>query len=270
VNVLSEPGDIPDLSPGDHVCWLLDDPAAYTVIAAALLAEGVRLGQRPIVFGPEGSASLEDLASMAAIAVDPRAFFLGGRTVNPVAMLEVFREQTALARAEGYDGLRVVADMDGLLPKPPTTAGTVCFELRLDRLAREFNMTIVCAYRRSSFDTAAINGALSVHPAQIGSDGPPQFRFVAAEPGTWKLSGEVDLAVRVAFEAALTTAVSLGDCVVDVTALEFLDIAGMRAVAHVARDAEARVQLLGASSALRRFWELGGLGEFAPKVQLGP
>jgi hypothetical protein len=124
-----------------HVCWLVSDPAAYDELAAALLAEGGRLGQRPVAFGPD--------------VVSPG---------TPAAIMDLIRELAATASADGHGGLRVVADMDCILPLHLSTADIVALELRLDRLLSELNATVVCAYRRSSFDTTAIAGALAVHP----------------------------------------------------------------------------------------------------------
>jgi anti-anti-sigma factor len=267
VEILTD-GGVRDLRVGEHVCWLLDDPATYTGVAAELLAEGSRRGQKPVVFGPEGSAPLAQLAAGAAIAVDPHATFIGGGPLDPMILLALFREQAALAEADGYEALRVVADMDWLLPWEPTTEQIVSFEIQLDRLIRELKATIICAYRRSSFDTAAIAGALSAHPAQLGDNERPHFRFVADGPGSWRLTGEIDLGVRCALEAAVAAATAQGDCVIDISGLDFIDVAGMRAIASAGQG--RAMELRGASPALRRLWELSGFSELAPTVQLGP
>jgi ABC-type transporter Mla MlaB component len=260
--------EVGDLRRGSHVCWLVDDPAIYTDVAAALLSDGSRLGQKPVVFGPADSPNLAELEPAAAIAADPHVAFLDSGPLDPDAMFAMFRAQSALAEAAGYDGLRVVADMDWLLPGRPTVEAIVGFELLLDRVVGELNATVVCAYRRTSFDTAAIAGALAVHPLQFGSSEQPQFRLVAGGADSWRLAGEVDLAVGAAFAAALVAALSLGDCEVDVADLEFLDVAGMRAVAEAARVARVGVRLRGASPMLQRSWRLARFDEVAPMVQL--
>jgi anti-anti-sigma factor len=227
-----------------HVCWLVSDPAAYDELAAALLAEGGRLGQRPVAFGPD--------------AVNPG---------TPAAIMDLIRELAATASADGHGGLRVVADMDCILPLHLSTADIVAFELRLDRLLSELNATVVCAYRRSSFDTTAIAGAIAVHPEQLGSGPRAPFRFVAAPRGRWQLSGEVDMTTREAFAAACGTAATLGDCVIDVTDLRFIDISGMRAIAQGAQAAGDAIRLQGASADLRRLWDVCGFNDYAPNVQ---
>ncbi len=236
--------EIRDLGVSGHVCWLVSDPGAYEGLAAALLAEGDGLGQRSVAFGPD--------------AADPG---------TPAAIMNLIRELAAKASADGYGGLRIVADMDCILPLHLSTADIVAFELQLDRLLSELNATVVCAYRQSSFDITAIAGALAVHPGQLGSGPRPPFRFVAGPQRHWRLSGEVDMSMQEAFAAACGTAATLGDCVIDVTGLSFIDIAGMRALAHGARAADDGIRLRGASADLRRLWDMCGFQDFASEVQ---
>lgn len=235
---------IGDLGVSGHVCWLVSDPDAYEGLAAALLAEGGALGQRPVTLGP---------GTVAA--------------GTPAAIMGLIRELAAKALADGCGGLRIVADMDCILPLHLSTADIVAFELQLDRLLSELNATVVCAYRQSSFDTKAIAGALAVHPEQRGSGPRAPFRFVAGPQRHWRLSGEVDMTMHEAFATAVGTAATLGDCVIDVTGLSFIDLSGMRAIAHGARAAGDGIRLQGASADLRRFWDICGLKDVAPKVQ---
>jgi hypothetical protein len=119
------------LGRGDHVCWLVDDAETYAESAATILAGAHALRQKPVAFGPEGSPALMQLEPMAAIAADPYVKFLDRGPFVPETMLVMFREQSALARAEGYDGLRLVADMDWLLSGQPTIDAIIGFELLL-------------------------------------------------------------------------------------------------------------------------------------------
>ncbi|MDX6287123.1 MAG: hypothetical protein QOG53_2608 [Frankiales bacterium] len=254
------------LGRGDHVCWLVDDAETYAESAATILAGAHALRQKPVAFGPEGSPALMQLEPMAAIAADPYVKFLDRGPFVPETMLVMFREQSALARAEGYDGLRLVADMDWLLSGQPTIDAIIGFELLLDRVVAELGATVVCAYRRSSFDTDALVGALAVHPVACPDDS-PQFRFVNGDGQSWQLSGELDLAVAPMFAAAFRAAATQSPCVVDISRLAFIDVAGMRTIAEAGRETHG-VQLRGASSTVRRVWQMTGFDEFAPMVQL--
>ncbi len=234
---------IRDLGISGHVCWLVSDQGAYDGLAAALLAEGEGLGQRSVSLGPD--------------TVDAG---------TPAAIMGLVRELAAKAPADGYGGTRIVADMDFILPLHLSTRDIVAFELQLDRLLSELNATVVCAYRRSSFDTTALAGALAVHAEQFGSGLRAPFQFVAGRRH-WRLSGEVDVTMQEAFAAAVGAAATLGDCVIDVTGLSFIDVSGMRAIAHGALAAGDGLRLRGASADFQRFWNISGFKDLAPEVQ---
>jgi hypothetical protein len=179
----------------------------------------------------------------------------------------MFEQQTALARGEGYRGLRVVADMDWLRPLRPATDEILAFELRLDHHVSALGATIVCAYRTSSFDTAALSASLCVHPIAVSGGAPPQFKLIAGPPDCWKLMGEVDCAVVSDFRTAIATAVGAGPRVVDASALDFVDVGGMRAIAEAARAVETEVHILGARGAIVRAWGSAGFADAAPTVE---
>jgi len=251
-----------------HACWVVDDPADYVKSAADLLTEGTRIDHK-VVFGPRGDV-LDEIAAVAgATAFDPATAYPSGK-LDPVIMCGILRSYAVRAREDGYSGLRVVADMDWLLPFRPQMAQIISLELQLDRLIAELDVTLVCAYRTSSFNTAAIIAALTVHSAQRGGHPLPQFRFTAAGPQSWRLSGEIDLRVSDIFLAALGTAASLGECVIDVSGLRFVDVSGMRTLAVASWTAASGIRLLGASHGLRRLWDLCGFAQAAPLVQLSP
>jgi anti-anti-sigma regulatory factor len=253
---------------GSHVCWVVDDDAGYRERAATLLDDGKAAGQKTAVFGPSTSAALAELRSAAAIVADPYVDFLERGPLEPERMFAMFCEQSARARDEGYDGVRVVADMDWLLPAWPSRSAIIEFELLLDRVVSELDATVLCAYRRSSFDDSAIDGVLCVHPQWTGHRDEPPFCLVARDPHTWELCGEVDATVLPEFTSVLATATMQGPRVIDAAGLEFIDVAGMRAIARTARAADATIELRRTRTSLRRYWRLAGFDEFAPAVKL--
>jgi anti-anti-sigma factor len=269
VTVVVDLAGLNGLPGGSHVCWVVDDEAWYGNLAAGYLGEGEDLAQKTVVFGPEGSCHLVALGEIAKTAVDPHAAFLEGRSLEPQTMFAVFREQSAIARAEGYEGLRVVADMDWLLSASPSSEDIIAFEVLLDHVVAELDATVICAYRRSSFDHSTIAGALCVHPLRFGHYEQPQFSLLAQNTDGWRLSGEVDLAGSFAFAAAFA-ATAQEPCILDVTGLDFIDVAGMRTIAETARSTEVSVQLHGARDTLRRNWQIAGFHEWAPTVELHP
>ena len=267
MNLTECAADLHDLPSGSHICWIVDESVDYADRAAVLLAQGEMRGQKTVLFGPKLSVDLGRLHLAAAIVADPSVAFLNEGELEPELIIAAFREHTAVARAEGFSSLRVVADMDWLLAVHPNIDAIVGFELLLDRLVGELDATVVCAYRRSSFDTDAIRAALTVHPLAHGDEKAPQFRLTAADDGAWHLRGEIDLCVLPVFRAALA-AIADRPCVIDAADLEFIDFGGLRIVVEAAASSGASVQLRGAPRHLLRVWDLAEFASLAPTVQL--
>jgi hypothetical protein len=258
-----------DLVAGSHVCWVLDEDGAYRETAGPLLLDASLRGQKAVLLGPANSGSFRELSPAAAIAVDPFVAWLDRGPLLPDTVFAALHELAALASTEGYDGLRVIADMDWLLPTHADRGTLAAFEVLLDRVLAEIGATMICAYRRSSFDTDAIVGALSVHPLRSGHAAAPQFSLLARGDGSWRLAGEVDMAVLSAFAAAFGAAANAApSLVVDVAELEFIAVAGLRTIAEAARAGPVKVQLRGARRTLRRVWTHGTFDELAPSVDL--
>jgi anti-anti-sigma regulatory factor len=261
-----ELGDLACLTPGSHVCWVLDAEASLAEAAAACLLDGNERGEKTVLFAPHDTVDRPELRRLAKIAADPREL-IDQRRLNPHTLLGMFREQLGIARMEGYEGLRVLADTDWVLPVSPTLQEMIAFEVLLERVIADAGATAICAYRQESFERHAIAGALCLHPLRFGTHEQPSFTLLAGAAGAWRLSGEVDLAVLEAFDAAFAAA-AREPCVVDVSELRFIDLGGMRTIAEHARSADTSIQLRGARTALRHVWRLAGFDRMAPSVEL--
>jgi anti-anti-sigma factor len=79
--------------------------------------------------------------------------------------------------------------------------------------------------------------------------------------------GELDAASSKELETALVDARAEGSVALDLTDVSFIDSSGLRVVTGAARDAEAGsvgFVICGASEAVRRIFEITGLGELLP------
>lgn len=244
------------LSPGSHVCWVVDGAPRYLEGAATVLTDSRAIGQKTLVFGPARSRALHALAPLAALAADPREAVLACGPLVPDVMLDAFRRETALALDEGYEGLTVVADMGWLPPLDADALTIVGFELLLDELVAELGATVVCAYQRPSFEPPLITGVLGVHRVRAGHGDRPPFSLVSAGGGRWALAGEIDAGVAPLLEAVLSPAMQRERCEVDVSGLTFIDAAGMRALAQAATTAGVELRLRAPRIDLARWWRL--------------
>jgi hypothetical protein len=249
---------------GGHESWTVEDGETYVIGVERLLGLAQRRNEKAVLFGPERTTPPPGLTRRPAAWADPRTSFLDGGPLVPEVMFSVFGQQVELARREGYSGLMVVADMDWLLPLGLSAVEIASFELLLDRRIREVGATVVCAYRRSSFDQRTLTASLCVHPLDVADELPP-FRLVAGPNAGWCLSGEVDLADADLFEAALGAAATRGERDIDVSDLLFIDTSGMRAMAREALGSPIR--LSGARSIVRRSWQVSGFAEDVPTLE---
>lgn len=249
---------------GGHLRWTVDDDESYLAGVDFLLGLAERRNEKPVLFGPEAGGPPRGLARHPAAWADPRTAFLGGGPLVPATMFSAFGQQIELARSEGYTGLMAVADMDWLLSLEPSIDELISFELLLDRRINELGATVVCAYRSASFDRAMLAGTSCVHPIDAGGPA-PQFRFIAGPAGGWRLSGEVDFDVAGHFESAVRGATSCGDCEIDVSELDFMDVAALRATVRGAGGSTIRFS--NAKAVPRRIWHLSRYADEVPTVQ---
>jgi MEDS: MEthanogen/methylotroph, DcmR Sensory domain len=260
------------LAPGSHVCVVVESPTRFEQWKAVCLAEGARRQEKPLLFGPQPDL-VTKVNNAPVTAVDPRVAFLAGGPVDPDVVYAMLRKETAAARSAGYQGLRLVADMDWLLALPPSRAEIAAFELLLDEVVAELGITVACAYRTARFEAITIAEVAAVHPLTVGT--PPidlGFRLWNVAGGTWEVSGEVDHLNAEPFRRALTTAASRSSSLrLRVASLRFIAVAGIQAIVWVARTRpDLRLMIEDASALLRRCWMLLDLDEKVPNVKFRP
>jgi hypothetical protein len=229
----------------------------------ACLREGAAAGQKLFRFMPAAVIAGRGpvYEEMAVIYADPAQQFLGGGPLRAEAMLEMFAEQTAIARRDGFTGIRLVADMDWLLGHPPTPQQVAAFELVLDKAVAELGATVVCAYRPDSFGPA-VTEAAAVHPQHAGSTPiGTQFRIWYGGDGRWQLSGEVDLVGIESFERALRVAAKTGPVhAVGCAGVRFMSAAGVAALSRLAMTPQPHPMVIeDAAGVIRGCWQALGL-----------
>ena len=258
------------LTDGDHVGWVVDDPARFIPMTAEYLRQGVWARQKLFYFTPEPDGWPESLPIEDEVSVlDPHLAFLGGGLLDATAMYAGFEQETAKAVGEGYRGLRVMADMDWLLSAGASGRVIAAFEQGLDAVAAQSSTTVVCAYRPESFSARDLAGVICVHPYQLGAASEDLgFRIWSSGPGRWHVSGQVDLRAAEAFPAMVRSAAEGSDRLyLDCSELDFIDVAGIRALAQVVYSTGTGMRLRGTDEALRRSWRLLGFDSSVTNVE---
>lgn len=258
------------LAGGEHVGWLVRERDRFRDVAVRCLRQGALAGEKPLLLEPRRSGQssqssesgeprrLPDRASITTM--DPYREFFGAGGLNAQAVYRTVRREAALASAQGYRGLRVIADMNWLLDAGLAGRGIAGFEQGLDEVAADTGATLVCAYRWQSPRAADLAEVMSVHPHGLGSV--PQdlgFRIWTSGADRWHLAGQIDLRSARAFPAALATAAEGRDRLrLECAGLDFIDVGGIRAIARLASGTSARITVEAAGETLLRCWKLTG------------
>ena len=256
------------------MCWIYDDDTDFDAAVREFLAGGMARGERVLGVGErvlEGlrtARGLDELIERGDVETLTLAeVYEAAGPFRPEAQLAYYDDATRRAVDAGYRGLRVIAEVSGLATDPVLRPELVRWEQMADRFAAHGSgFSALCAYR-ADLGPEALADVSSVHPL-VRADGEPSTFALFAEDGRLVLAGSVDACSSDRLGRILATAPITGDDVVlDLAALEFVDVAGCRALAHWAGDLHARsvtVTVTGSSRLLRRMWQVLGLDRLAP------
>ncbi|WP_104525866.1 MEDS domain-containing protein [Blastococcus atacamensis] len=261
----------------DHVCWIYRDDAELHEAGIAFLAGGLARGERLVVVGER---AIEGLRGEVPALGDVDALVLAG-TLRTLTLTEAYvaaggfsaegqREfydaATRQALADGYTGLRVLADVSDLAGDPVHHDELVGWEHVADHfMANGPGMSAMCTYR-ADLPVAALADVAAVHPQVHGPAGTAPFRLFF-DGRRLVLAGEVDTVGAERLTRALSASPThAGAHALDMAELQFADVAACRVIAAWARavvEDGGQVQLWNAPALLRRTWRLLGLDEWA-------
>ena len=271
--------EIPAAGISDHVCWVYgaDDPA-FDRAVRRFLAGGLDRAERLLCVGErvieslrtesDGFGGTDELISRGALrAVTMAEVYDASRVFVPGDQRSFYADATEQAIADGYTGLRVVADVSELAADPDTRADLAQWEHLADEcIAQGSGFTAMCAYSAAVPEDALADIA-AVHPLVHSAGGPPPFQ-VFFDEGRVVLTGSIDTfgADRLARVLAATP-VPEAHAVLDLGLADFVDVAGARVIARWSRELDARsiaLDVRGTSPLFRRMWQLLALDRLAP------
>jgi hypothetical protein len=262
---------VPRAGAADHVCWVHDgdDDATFDDAVRAFLAGGLERGERLLCVGERVIDSVRKEAPPFT-GVDE---LLAAGTLGLMTMSEAYAatgefsaerqfafydKATRRAVAEGYAGLRVVAELTSLAADPQRRDELLRWEHLADRyMVTGPGMSALCAYR-GDLPVDALADVASVHPAASAPPGMSQFR-VFFDDDRVVIAGNVDLSGADRLARLLADSPAVPAAVLDLSRLDFVDVAGSRAIARWAGGLRARgvpVEILGASRLFRRIWDV--------------
>lgn len=267
--------DVPQPGTTDHVCWVYEDARDLESAAGRFLAGGLARGERVLLVGDEVTDAVhrdllpfggtDALAGTGALEVlDLTAAYQRTEPFTPEQQLEFYGAATRRARADGFAGLRVVAEVTALAADPATRAPLVRWEHLADHfVAQAAGFTAMCAYR-GDLSREVLDEIAAVHPVVHGPEGIPSFQ-VFHEHDRLVLTGSVDFFTADRLHRVLADSPGArGTVVLDLGRLDFVDVAGCRVLAGWAAGLGAPLQVAGASRLFQRIWQLLDLDLVAP------
>jgi ABC-type transporter Mla MlaB component len=275
--------DVPGAGPADHLCWVYEDDAAFDEATRAFLVGGLTRGERLLCIGQRVIDSLQtlrppgpDIAALIATgAVETltlaEAYEAAGPFL-PEQQLAYYDAATRRATDDGYRGLRVIADVSDMAADPALRADLVHWEHVADEYAvHGAGFSALCAYR-SDLAPEVLADVASMHPLLRAREEVSSFRLFV-DGDRLALAGSVDTFSRDRLARVLASARAKEDGVVlDVSGLEFVDVSACRVLARWAADLSDRsvaLEVTGASSLLRRMWQVLDLARLAPVTFTG-
>jgi anti-anti-sigma regulatory factor len=237
-----------DLGVHDHAGWVFNDPAEFRVDAARYLAAGLSTGHRVMYVSGDRGVGLPELAGLDAALATGQAsisavstMYAATEPVDPQRQVAAFAEAARNALADGWAGLRVVADATSLVRTPQQHAAWIQYEYLIDRCIAHLPLSGLCGFNRSVLtDTDALTEVVCMHPAL--TPGASDFRLYGGGDGadvSIALAGEIDQGNRHLFASALRQArpARIGDVfVVDAARLTFMDYRSLAALARQASE----------------------------------
>lgn len=221
----------------------------FYAAAVAFLDDGLRLGQQLMFVG--GSAAeavlrdLEPTRSMVAsgeVGIMPfDAVYPGGRRMPSGDQWAAYAQATDHALAQGFTGLRVLAEVTSLASDHLGTCEEhAAWESYADRRMAHVPLAALCCFDRSVVSDETLGQIGSAHPVSDRRLGRNVPFHLYAEVDALKLAGEVDATCAATLQWLLGADDDAGDLVLDLGDLDFIDHTGITTIArHAQRLAEA-------------------------------
>jgi anti-anti-sigma factor len=264
--------DRPDqAAAGDHVCWVYATGESFAEAARHYFRAGLSRGDRLVWVGDDfaervGLPGAATLVEQGALRLLPRSVSYEVAEAFARADQHAFYDAAMRqARDDGYTGLCVVAELTTTAADPTRRAELVRREHLADRFVAEGSgMSALCLYEGDRLPGDTVADLATVHAWARTPDVQPPFR-IWFDGARLCLAGDVDTFTADRLASLLTTTPTGGASVVlDLSELEFVDVAGTRAVAQWARElntVSVAVHLVDAPRCFHRVWHLLGFDQ---------
>ncbi|HTE62522.1 MAG TPA: MEDS domain-containing protein [Solirubrobacteraceae bacterium] len=244
------------IRPGEHACCRLSQADDRERLAAAFVRDALRRGHKVVYLceGDDVTALVRRLLELdpafeparARGQLDARrardAYLPDGR-FEPDRMLEAVRDEYRRALSEGYRGLSLTGEMTWALCDRSSSDALSSYESRVARGYDHRELSILCQYDHARFAPGVLANLAEAHDIDVSPELAPIGRDGELDFGCAQTVGDV---LEAHFHGPLR---------LDLADLQFVDVAGMRALRG--RTGQ-RVTIIPASDAVRRLLGLMG------------
>ncbi len=264
------------LGVSDHVCWDYSSDEDFFGPGLAWVSDGLDLGVKVMYVADKSEHwMMDDLRALGGKAL--RARDRGALEIRPLAdivshgddpdtHLATYDELTRRASADGYTGLRVLAEVTPLVRDPSNHGPHTRWERLLDRYIVDHPLAALCAYDRRLLGNETTSALSCVHPLRRGRSNGSTFSLFATHDGLY-LDGDVDTFQAALLDRTLAERTDQDELVIHIGPNTFLDAAATTVLAEHAQRARAEgrtVRLTDGNETVRRVWDLLGYAEIVP------
>ncbi len=203
------------------------------------LEEGIRRGERTVLVETEPACVAKISNQAAPGQFDCRSSnetFLPAGRFEAASMLDALRAERDRSIAAGFSALRAAGEPPVELRRNGHSHELVAYERSANELFATQRMTAVCAYHAHSTAPDAVIGLINAHPVVFFAQRPTyRLRVEQLDSRKLAISGWLDLTTMGSMVDPLKEAVGAGgDLELDLTKIEFVDLAGIRLLAEAA------------------------------------
>lgn len=246
---------VEDIGQGDHLCLMFADDAEQQRVATSYVLGGLRRAERVLYFAEQNSPT-QILRWLGAAGLDPipaldsgqlvvttaDAGYLAGGAFDAEAMVATVRKEAVDSLAAGFTGLRVGGEMCWALRGVPGAEQLGEYETKVTEVLAGHRASAVCQYDARRFDAAGLRVFDRCHSGPVELEPLYQDGLLKLVPSfrdgqrALRIVGKVDYRTTEALAQALETVIGWpADVCVDMSGLEFIDVAGLRALATAAQ-----------------------------------
>jgi anti-anti-sigma regulatory factor len=261
---------------GNHICYVAEAASVSADFLGAFARRGAGHHQRVVWLtdakqeGPLAQVAIRyarggdgSTSNPGAVVVrSAEEVYLDGGDIDVDRVLSRYRAEVTDSLDAGYTGLRVLADTSWLWQRPNLYEEMLTYEERGGELFADDRFAAVCHYDPEQVPATWLRALAKAHPLHADPDTPGLAAgtfHIAATPGGVRLAGEVDFSNAGILQAVLAEIVPAAeDLHVDLSGLDFIDVAGTRAFVEFAESSKQRLVLHDGPRSLQMVLETAG------------